>query len=76
MTLITSDSRPSGAYHLGLGSQGQAVPPELERFGSYGSGGGGNFRSRGGGKGKGGGGGYGGGGMTGSNSAPMGQRRY
>eukprot|EP01051_Picozoa_sp_SAG22_P003050 SAG22_NODE_143_length_17909_cov_34.254969_16_plen_73_part_00 len=64
-----------------LTDAGQEVPPELSRFGSYGSGGGGNFRSRGG-KGGGYGGGYGGGkgggygGMTGTNNAPLGQRRY
>jgi ATP-dependent RNA helicase DDX5/DBP2 len=60
-----------------LTEAGQEVPPELNRFQGYGGGGGG-FRSRGGSRGGGGGGGGygGGGGMTGSNMAPLGQRRY
>ena len=60
-----------------LTDAGQEVPPELERFRGMGGGGGGMRYGRGGGGGGrrgGGGGGYGG--MTGSNNAPLGQRRY
>lgn len=55
-----------------LRDNNQQVPRELEMMQSYGGGGGGRRRRGGGG----GGGGYRGGGMTGTNSAPLGARRY
>ena len=54
-----------------LRDNNQQVPRELEMMQSYGGGGGGRRR-----RGGGGGGGYRGGGITGTNSAPLGARRY
>jgi len=63
-----------------LSDAGQEVPNELQRFAGYsGGGGGGRYGGGGGSRGGGGGGGNrygGGGGMSGSNTAPLGARRY